>query len=169
MDVRPAEEPTGLACAVLFREARLLDRGEWAEWAAMYQPDAVYWVPAWIDEYETTRDPQTEVSLIFHDSRRGLEERIARIESRKSITALPLPRTVHMIGNVEVTAAEPDRITCESVFSVHVHDPRLGKEHLRHGRYRHELVREGEGWAIARKVITLVNDRVPTVLDFYSI
>jgi len=30
-------------------------------------------------------------------------------------------------------------------------------------------MRDGVDWKIARKVITLVNDRVPTLLDFYSI
>jgi benzoate/toluate 1,2-dioxygenase subunit beta len=160
---------TAVAAAVLYREARLLDRGDWADWVAMYRPDAVYWVPGWLDEYETTNDPNTQVSLIYHAGRKGLEERIARIESRKSITALPLPRTVHQVTNLEVTDADSLQIACESVFSVHVYDQRVGKEHVRHGRYHHTLTRGDDGWKIARKVITLVNDRVPTTLDFYSI
>lgn len=158
-----------VAAAVIFREARLLDSGEWADWVAMYRQDAVYWVPGWLDEYSTTSDPDTQVSLLYHDNRRGLEERIARIESRKSITALPLPRTVHQISNLEASEAGARQIVCRSVFSVHVYDPRSAKEHVRHGRYEHVLTRDGGDWKIARKVITLVNDRVPTVLDFYSI
>jgi 3-phenylpropionate/cinnamic acid dioxygenase small subunit len=158
-----------VAAATIYREARLLDHGEWNDWVAMYREDAVYWVPAWLDEHETTNDPNTQVSLLYHGERRGLEERIARIESRKSITALPLPRTVHQISNVEASATAPDEITCHSVFAVHVYDPRAAKEHVRHGRYQHTLIRDGESWKIARKVITLVNDRVQTVIDFYSI
>jgi benzoate/toluate 1,2-dioxygenase beta subunit/2,4,5-trichlorophenoxyacetic acid oxygenase 2 len=158
-----------IAATTLYREARLLDRGEWADWVAMYREDAVYRVPAWLDEYETTNDPNTQVSLLYHDARRGLEERIARIESRKSITALPLPRTVHQISNLEAAETSPGEITCHSVFSVHVYDPRVAKEHVHHGRYEHRLAREGDQWKIARKIITLVNDRVPTLLDFYSL
>lgn len=158
-----------VAAAAIFREARLLDRGEWADWVAMYKEDAVYWVPGWLDEYETTSDPATQVSLIYHDARRGLEERIARIESRKSITALPLPRTVHQISNLEAAETAPGQIACDSVFAVHVYDARVGKGHVHHGRYQHTLTRDGDQWKIARKVITLVNDRVPTLLDFYSI
>jgi 3-phenylpropionate/cinnamic acid dioxygenase small subunit len=158
-----------VASATLYREARLLDLGEWADWVAMYREDAIYWVPAWLDEYETTRDPATQVSLVYHDTRYALEERIARIESRKSITALPLPRTVHQISNLEATETGPGEITCHSVFSIHVYDSRVAKEHVHHGRYQHTLTRDGEDWKIARKVITLVNDRVPTVLDFYSL
>jgi benzoate/toluate 1,2-dioxygenase beta subunit/2,4,5-trichlorophenoxyacetic acid oxygenase 2 len=52
---------------------------------------------------------------------------------------------------------------------VHVYDPRVAKEHVRHGRYEHRLTRDGNEWKIARKIITLVNDRVPTLLDFYSL
>ncbi len=92
---------------LIFREARLLDTGEWADWVAMYSEDAVFWVPAWLDEYTTTSDPRTQVSLLYHDARRGLEERIARIESRKSITAPPLPRTVHQISNLEASGDRP--------------------------------------------------------------
>jgi 3-phenylpropionate/cinnamic acid dioxygenase small subunit len=159
-----------LAASVLFREARHLDKGEWDAWISMYREDAVYWLPAWRNEYETTEDPQTEVSLIFHDRRLGLEERIARIESRKSITALPLPRTLHQIGNIELRDSSSTRIETEATFAVFVYDPRTAKEHTRFGRYEHTLSREGaDVWLIARKKIILVNDKVPTVLDFYSI
>ena len=102
------------AATFLIREARHLDKHEWDAWVAMYREDAVYWLPAWRDEYETTTDPQTEVSLIFHNTRLGLEERIARIESRKSITALPLPRTLHQISNVELRAVSPAHIETEA-------------------------------------------------------
>jgi 3-phenylpropionate/cinnamic acid dioxygenase small subunit len=157
------------AAAFLFREARYLDKGEWSEWVAMYREDAVYWLPAWRDEYETTDDPQTEVSMIYHHSRLGLEERIARIESRKSITALPLPRTLHLIGNVELLAASASHLDTEATFAVHVYDPRTAKEHTRYGRYQHRISTDGDSWRIAMKKIILVNDKVPAVLDFYSI
>lgn len=157
------------AAAFLFKEARHLDKGEWSEWVSMYREDAVYWLPAWRDEYETTANPQTEVSLIFHDTRLGLEERIARIESRKSITALPLPRVLHQIGNVELRTVGPALIETEATFAVHVYDPRTAKEHTRYGRYEHVISKEPHTWQIAKKKIILVNDRVPAVLDFYSI
>ena len=157
------------AAAFLFQEARRLDTHEWDAWISMYREDAVYWLPAWRDEYETTADPQTEVSLIFHNTRLGLEERIARIESRKSITALPLPRTSHQISNVELRDVRPAHIETEASFAVHVYDPRTAKEHTRFGRYEHVISREQDTWRIAKKKIILVNDKVPTVLDFYSI
>lgn len=154
---------------VLFREARHLDLGEWERWLAMYSEDAVYWIPAWLDEYELCTDPDRQVSLVYHSSRAGLAERIARIESRKSITALPLPRTVHRIGNVVVLAAEDGMLSTDATFAVHVYDSRVGKSTVHFGRYGHSLNWTGSEWQITRKTITLVNDRIPTVLDFYSI
>jgi 3-phenylpropionate/cinnamic acid dioxygenase small subunit len=157
------------ATAFLFQEARYLDRQQWDAWVAMYREDAVYWLPAWRDEYETITDPQTEVSLIYHNARLGLDERIARIESRKSITALPLPRTLHLIGNVELRAVSASHLETEATFAVHVYDPRTAKEHTRYGRYEHVISTDRETWLIAKKKIILVNDKVPAVLDFYSI
>ena len=163
------ETPDAIARRVLFAEARLLDTGAWIAWSAMFRPDAIFWVPAWRDEYDLVEDPRSEVSLIFHDSRRGLEERISRIESRKSITALPLPRTVHAISNIEAHAPDDATIATQAVFCVHVYDPRTAREQIRYGRYEHDLQRDGESWMIARKKIVLLNDQVSSVLDFYSI
>jgi benzoate/toluate 1,2-dioxygenase beta subunit/2,4,5-trichlorophenoxyacetic acid oxygenase 2 len=90
--------------------------------------------------------------LIFHNTRLGLEERIARIESRKSITALPLPRTLQ-ISNVELRDVSSTHIETEAAFAVHVYDPRTAKEHTRFGRYEHLISREQETWLIAQKKI----------------
>jgi len=67
MDTLPLIEHdfTLIAAALVYREARLLDCGEWQTWVEMYRSDAVYWAPAWRDEYETTSDPEREVSLIY--------------------------------------------------------------------------------------------------------
>lgn len=154
---------------VLFKEARHLDLGEWDQWLAMYAEDAVYWIPAWLDEYALCTDPSRQISLVYHTSRAALAERIARIESRKSITALPLPRTVHRIGNVAVIEASDDRLSTDATFAVHVYDTRVGKSQVHFGRYAHDLRWTGSEWRIAKKTITLVNDKIPTVLDFYSI
>jgi 3-phenylpropionate/cinnamic acid dioxygenase small subunit len=158
-----------IAEELLFREAFYLDHSDWTPWIQMYEVDAEYWLPAWRDEYETTADPNTEVSLIYHDSRRGLEERISRIESRKSVTALPLPRTVHQISNVLVHEATAELIHTTAAFTVHVYDARVAKQHSHFGFYEHTFVRNRSEWRIRRKKIILVNDRIPTILDFYSI
>ena len=162
-------EAKAVAEEVIFREALLLDCRDWAAWLALYEADAEYWLPAWRDEYETTEDPNTEVSLIYHSSRRELEERVGRIESRKSITAMPLPRTVHQVSNLLVREAEAETIRTTAAFAVHVYDSRAAKQHSHFGYYDHLLVRGPSEWLIRRKKITLSNDRLPAVLDFYCI
>src|SRR5436305_11622854 len=76
-------DPVARVGDILSREGLYLDRKDWPAWIAMYHPDATYWVPAWKDEDTPTSGPDTEISLIYHDNRFGLEERIARIQSRK--------------------------------------------------------------------------------------
>ncbi len=160
---------TALAAEILYREALHLDRREWDAWLAMYAEDAVFWVPSWVEEHEPASDPDTQVSLIYHESRFGLDERIMRIRTRKSVTAMPLPRTQHLIGSVMARAEGADAIATDAAFSVEVYDPRTTRAHRNVGRYEHLLRRQGDGWVIARKRIILVNDLVPTTLDFYSI
>lgn len=159
-----------LAADLLFREADALDNQDWANWLAMYREDARYWVPAWIDEHRTTADPDTELSLIYHTTRRGLEERVGRIQSRKSITATPLPRTLHLIAGLTVAEADTEAMRVRSNAAVHVYDARTAAHHVAALRYEHSFrCAPGGGWLIAAKTIVLVNDRMPSVVDFYAL
>ncbi len=42
----------------LYYEARLLDDRQWDEWLSCYSPQVVYWMPAWGDDDQLTRDPR---------------------------------------------------------------------------------------------------------------
>jgi 3-phenylpropionate/cinnamic acid dioxygenase small subunit len=154
---------------LLFVEAQYLDDKTWEAWADLYQDDAQYWVPSWLDEYELVTDPDAQVSYIYHTSRAQLRERIGRIQSRKSITALPLPRTLHTISNVVVSECDEISVEARSSWTTHVFDPRTRRQHLHFGTYQHRLVRTVEGYRISRKKIVIMNDCIPTVVDFYSI
>jgi 3-phenylpropionate/cinnamic acid dioxygenase small subunit len=46
---------------------------------------------------------------------------------------------------------------------------RTNRAHVYFGRYEHELVVDEGTWKISRKVIRLMNDVVPTMLDVYGI
>ena len=37
------------------------------------------------------------------------------------------------------------------------------------GHYQHSLRREGDAWRIARQKISVLNDYIPTLLDFYLV
>lgn len=86
----------------LYYEARLLDDRQWDEWLSCYSPQVVYWMPAWGDDDQLTRDPQKEISLIYYPNREGLEDRVYRIKTERSGASTPEPRTTHIISNVEL-------------------------------------------------------------------
>lgn len=162
-------EATAVATEILFREGMYLDRRRWKEWVGLYAPDAVYWVPAWRNEYDEIDDPDTEISFIYHDSRIGLEERISRIQSRKSVTAMPLPRTTHFVSNVMASPAGAETIEAQSSWMVRVYDPRTAKQHVHFGWYELQMKHKDGQWLIARKKIHLQNDLVPAAMDFYAL
>ena len=150
---------------LLYREALLLDRREWEQWLDLYTEDAEYWMPAWRDETEPTADPQSELSLIWYRGRSSLEERVWRARSGLSVASTPPPRTVHGVTNVLVE--EGNRVAAS--FAVHTHDVRAGRSHVFFGRYEYRLRPAEAGWKIAAKKILLLNDTIPTVVDFYMI
>ena len=154
---------------LLYREAALLDDGAWDEWLALYTEDAVFWMPAWRDELTPTEDPNSELSLIYYEGRRGLEDRVVRAQSGQSVASHPRPRCVHLISNVRLVESSVDGAEVASNFAVFLHDVRAERTHTFFGRYRHTLRPEAGEWRIVCKHILLLNDTIPTVVDFYSI
>jgi benzoate/toluate 1,2-dioxygenase subunit beta len=154
---------------LLYREAALLDEGAWDDWLALYTDDALFWMPAWRDELTPTADPDRELSLIYYEGRRGLEDRVVRARSGQSVASHPRPRCVHMISNVRLIECIANTAEIASNFTVSLHDVRAERTHDFFGRYRHTLRREKGAWRITRKYILLLNDTIPTVVDFYSI
>ena len=73
------------AVALLNLEAMLLDEQDWDAWLALYEEDAEIWMPAWKSETETTADPMKELSMIYYAGCSGLEDRVQRIRSGKSV------------------------------------------------------------------------------------
>jgi len=160
---------TGDAAALLYREALFLDRLDFDSWLSLYTPDCLFWMPAWRDDGTQTEDPERELSLIYYRGRRNLEDRVKRIRSGFSVASRVMPRVSHMIGNVLSEAADDGRVSLASVFTVNVQDVRTNRAHAYFGRYEHELVVDEGTWKISRKVIRLMNDVVPTMLDVYGI
>ena len=156
------------AADFLALEALLLDRFDFDPWIALYTADCVFWMPAWRDDGTQTDDPDRELSLIYYRGRRNLEDRVKRIRSGFSVASDVMPRVAHMVGNV-LARPEGEGVRLDSSFIVNVHDVRSQRCHAYFGRYEHLLRREGEEWRIASKIIRLMNDVVPTMLDVYGV
>lgn len=156
------------AQALLVREALLLDQRRWNEWLAMYGPAAVFWVPSWRDDDTQIEDPNREVSLIYHEGRAALEDRVWRLESGRSAASTPILRTAHSVTGA-VLEGDPASPTVHASWTCNVYDPKHRKQHVFFGRYEMTYAAEGTSWRIARKKIVLLNDYIPTMIDFYCI
>jgi benzoate/toluate 1,2-dioxygenase subunit beta len=158
------------AAAFLYREALLLDRGDYDAWLDLYTPDCLFWMPAWRDDGTQTEDPERELSLIFYRGRRNLEDRVQRIRSPVSVASRVMPRVAHIVGNVLAETLDGGaRMRLDSSFIVNVQDLRSHRAHAYFGRYEHELRLENGAWKISQKIIRLMNDVVPTMVDVYGI
>jgi benzoate/toluate 1,2-dioxygenase subunit beta len=150
---------------LLTREALYLDRRDWDAWLALYADDAVYWVPAWRDEVTQTSDPDAELSLIYYQGKHNLEDRVWRVKSGLSVASSPIPRTVHQVTNIMVDSDG----AVHAAWAVHQFNVRRQSQHSFFGRYEYHVMASKGAWKIAMKKIILLNDRIPTVADFYSL
>jgi 3-phenylpropionate/cinnamic acid dioxygenase small subunit len=150
---------------LLGREALYLDRREWDRWLDLYIEDAIYWVPAWRDESNIISDPDAELSLIYYQGKHNLEDRVWRIKSGLSVASSPIPRTVHQVTNIIIDA---DGVVT-AAWSVHQFNARRQTQHSFFGRYEYRVISVADDWRIAMKKIILLNDRIPTVADFYAL
>ncbi|HPU50830.1 MAG TPA: aromatic-ring-hydroxylating dioxygenase subunit beta [Burkholderiaceae bacterium] len=157
------------ASDLLAREAHCLDNRQWDEWLALFDPDAWFWVPAWRTDHELVDDPMREVSLMYHPSRAGLEERVWRVRSGLSEASSVLPRTCHLVGSVRGVQSESGHAVVHSSWNCQRLDLRSAQTHLLFGHYEHHLRNQGQGWRIAGKKVVLMNDRIPTMVDFYCL
>jgi len=162
-------EPLVRCAALLYREAAYLDERRWAEWVTLYAEDAEFWVPAWDDEDQPTDDPRSALSLIYYRGRAGLEDRVWRIESGLSPASIPLPRTCHLVTNVQITEQNTTQVQLSSHWQVHIYKPDKQHSFTYYGFYEHTLRFAGDHLQIARKKITLLNDVVESVLDIYHV
>ena len=148
-------------------EATLLDRRRWEEWIDLYTEDAVYWVPSWANEEETTDDPDTQLNLIYLRNRGGLEDRVFRIESRDSYASVPLDRTVHVVGNILIDKVDGEEITALANCLIHTYGKKGGM--TRASLYDFVIRRVGDDLRIVRKKITFIDDRLEGPVDVYHI
>lgn len=154
---------------VLAREALYLDTQRWDDWLALFTDDTHYWMPAWTGEHTLSASPDTELSLMYCTARAGLADRVWRVRSGLSVASMPLPRTSHAVTSSLVTAQDDGTLRVESAWSCSVFSLKLRSAHTFFGRYEHVLRSEGGQWRIARKKVVLMNDTIPTMLDFYCV
>jgi len=154
---------------LVFQEAHYLDQQRFDEWLELYCEDAQFWMPAWTDDNRLSASPDNELSLIYCAARSGLEDRIWRLRSGLSVACATLLRTTHSLSNPLISYPGADNALVETSWTCHTWNVQRREQHVFFGRYEHQLRREAGFWKIARKKIVLMNDRIPTMLDFYCV
>jgi 3-phenylpropionate/cinnamic acid dioxygenase small subunit len=134
----------------LFHEARLLDTGQLEAWLELFTEDATYWLPLERDQKDAL-----ETSSIIHDDRTLLELRVRQARHPRAHARLPLARTVHQIGNIEINESENDETMVHSTLVLV--EFRSEKQRVWGALVEHRLRRAGDSFRIARKRVDLVN------------
>jgi benzoate/toluate 1,2-dioxygenase subunit beta len=153
---------------LLYREAYCLDTRDWQGWLACYWEDATFWIPAWANETELTRDPEVELALMYMGDKTGLDDRVYRIMSRDSYASTPLPRSCHVVGNALILEASEDEVKAAASWTVHLYHMHKGAR-THGGRYEYRLSRREEELKIAAKTVVFLNDKVDVPLDVYNV
>ncbi len=132
------------------REARLLDQLRYEEWLTLFARECIYWVPA----TPNAGDPRREVAVMF-DDRRRLEDRVFRLRTGFAWSQAPASRTVRLIANVEVFAADRDDVRMvRSNFLIHEF---WGDEtRFLSGWAGHRFAQADGRWEIAAKQVNLI-------------
>jgi 3-phenylpropionate/cinnamic acid dioxygenase small subunit len=97
------------------------------------------------------------VPSILYEDRTILAMRVRRLDHPRAHVLAPMPRTTHLIGNIEISAdatGEHD-ITVESALIMVEH--RDDAQRIFSGRCTHRLRRTEAGWRIAQKRVDLIN------------
>jgi 3-phenylpropionate/cinnamic acid dioxygenase small subunit len=144
--------------AFLYKEARLADESRYDEWEALWEDDAIYWVPA------TTRedaDPNRQISHIY-DNRARIATRLRLLKSGFRYSQTPASSMRRLISNIEVEKTGAGELVVGSNFLlVELSLQAKHETHLWAGRTIHQLRSvNGELKMFGKKVI-LVNAGEP--------
>ncbi len=136
----------------VYREARLMDESAYDEWLAMWAEEALYWVPANIDN----PDPAHHISTIY-DNRSHLEARIKRLKSGMAHAQAPVSRMRRIVSNIEVAERPDGTVEVQSNFVLG--ELRRSHQDVFFGRTLHRLCPDGAGgYRIAEKKVLLLNN-----------
>lgn len=139
-----------------FREAEMLDDGQFADWLEIFEEDLFYWAP--LRTNRLRRQAALSVgaegeAAYFDETKESLAWRIRRYDSGMAWAEDPPSRTRHMVSNVLVRHLDNDELLVRSAFMVYRN--RLIKETDIYvgGRTDTLRVREDGSFGVARREI----------------
>ena len=127
--------------AFILREARLLDRGEFEAWLELYAPHGIYWMPS----QPRQTDPLGVPSIMYEDHA-ILSMRVQRLLEARALVLTPMPRTTHLVSNIEVE--DPEVVPRADAWI---------ESRMFSGRHAYQLGRENGSFRIKIKRVDLLN------------
>ena len=100
--------------------------------------------------------PFDQASL-FYDDRDLMRTRIERLEHPRIHVQTPPSRTVHLVGNAVIEAADEAKRECVVGSTVIMVEYRDEQQRIFAGRQHHRLRREGDALHIVQKRVDLIN------------
>jgi len=134
----------------LFEEARLLDAGKFAEWLKLYEPQGIYWMPSQPGQ----ADPLNVASIVYEDHA-ILSIRVQRLLEARALVLTPMPRTTHLVSNIEAQETESGEYTAAAAFICVEHQ--ANKQTIYSGRHAYQLTRKDDSFRIKMKRVALLN------------
>ncbi|MDP3139438.1 MAG: aromatic-ring-hydroxylating dioxygenase subunit beta [Burkholderiaceae bacterium] len=141
----------------IYREARLADESQYAEWESLWDAEGFYWIPVGDGNY----DPDVEVSIVY-DNRARIASRVRQLMSGKRFAQVPASVMRRTISNLEVARGGESEYQVEANFMLMEMPMQSSKEiRLWGGRVQYLLRASAEGFKIGRKKVILVNGAGP--------
>jgi benzoate/toluate 1,2-dioxygenase subunit beta len=134
----------------VFEEARLLDTGQFEQWLQLYEPQGIYWMPSRPGQ----TDPLNVASIIYEDHA-ILSIRVQRLLEARALVLTPMPRTTHLVGNIEAEAAGDGEFTVGAAFICVEHQAE--EQRIYSGRHAYHLARRDDTFRIKMKRVALMN------------
>ncbi|MBV1904855.1 MAG: benzoate transporter [Pseudomonadales bacterium] len=82
--------------AFIYKEARFADESAYDDWEALWEDDALYWVPTRPDA-----DPEVDISHIY-DNRARIGTRIRQLKSGFRFSQVPPSPMRRVVSNIEI-------------------------------------------------------------------
>src|SRR4051812_42432203 len=134
----------------LFEEARLLDNRQFQEWLKLYEPQGIYWMPSQPGQ----TDPLNVASIVYEDHA-ILAIRVQRLLEARALVLTPMPRTTHLVSNIEVVESSAEDYTVAAAFICVEHQGE--RQRMYSGRQTHQLSRRDGSFRIKLKRVNLIN------------
>jgi len=134
----------------ILREAKLLDSGQFEGWLALYAPHGIYWMPS-----QPGQTDRNGVASIMYEDHAILAMRVQRLLEARALVLTPMPRTTHLISNIDVLEGALDEFTVEAAFICIEHQGE--RQRIYSGRHVHHLVRHDGSFRIKLKHVALAD------------